>query len=110
VDDIVGKVTPGQVVRVLRGRDRGKYAIVVKVIDERYVLIADGDKRKFDRPKKKNVLHLQILNDVRPEVAASLRETGKVTNAKLRHALLPYRESAPRPAEAGGESAEEKEV
>lgn len=108
MDEVVSRVTPGQVVRVLRGRDRGKYAIVVKVLDSRYVLIADGDKRKFDRPKKKNLLHLQILNDIRPEVAASLRETGKVTNAKLRHALRPYREQPPQTAESGGESAEEK--
>jgi len=44
---------PGQFVQVLRGRDIGKYAVIVEVIDSKFVKIADGDKRKFDRAKKK---------------------------------------------------------
>ena len=78
---------PGQFVKILRGRDQGKYAIIVGVLDSRYVLIADGDKKKFDRPKKKNLIHLQLLDAYSGEVADSLRESGRVTNGKLRFAL-----------------------
>jgi large subunit ribosomal protein L14e len=77
----------GQIVKVLRGRDQGKFAIIVGIADSRFVLIADGDKRKFDLPKKKNILHLQLLEDAADEVLNSLRETGRVTNGKLRFAL-----------------------
>jgi ribosomal protein L14E/L6E/L27E len=79
----------GQIVRVLRGRDAGQYAIVVRT-EDRFVYIADGDKRKFDRPKKKNVLHLQLTNSISSEVVNSIRETGRVTNGKLRFALNRY--------------------
>lgn len=85
----------GQLVRNLRGRDAGKHAVVIGIEDERFVLIADGDKRKFDQPKKKNVLHLELLSHISPEVSDSIRETGRVTNGKLRYAIAKYVESQP---------------
>ncbi|CAM3851507.1 KOW domain-containing RNA-binding protein [Cytobacillus oceanisediminis] len=81
---------PGQIVLIKRGRDAGQYAIIIRLMDERFVLLADGDKKKFDRPKKKNIQHLQLLNYISPEVQSSLKETGRVTNGKLRFALAKY--------------------
>jgi len=83
-------VEPGQIVKVKSGRDRGRLAVIIGKIDERYVWIADGDKRKFDQPKRKNILHLQITNEVSREVADSLRDTGRVTNGKIRYALSKF--------------------
>ena len=83
----------GQFVRVTQGRDTDQYAIIVKIVDEKFVLIADGDKRKFDRAKRKNILHLQLYNDWSPEVENSLGETGRVTNGKLRFALTYFMKS-----------------
>lgn len=39
----------GQIVRITRGRETGRFAIVIKHINDRFVLLADGDKRKYDR-------------------------------------------------------------
>lgn len=83
----------GAVVRTLRGRDQDQYAVIVGIVDSRTVLIADGDKRKFDQPKKKNVLHLEITDFVSSEVASSIQETGRVTNGKIRFALLKFMDS-----------------
>jgi large subunit ribosomal protein L14e len=80
----------GQLIKVLRGKDEERYAIVIEVLDERFVKIADGNKRKFDQPKKKNVLHLELLPIICQEVAISLQESGNVTNAKLRYAVQKY--------------------
>ena len=80
----------GQLIKVLRGKDGERYAIVIEVLDERFVKIADGRKRKFDQPKKKNVLHLELLPFISQEVAISLQESGKVTNAKLRYFIEKY--------------------
>jgi large subunit ribosomal protein L14e len=77
----------GRIVKVLRGKDEGTYAVIIGIVDERFVLIADGGKRRFDQPKKKNVLHLQMQPVVSHEVQDSMRETGRVTNAKLRYAI-----------------------
>lgn len=83
----------GQFVKVLRGREYGKIAVIVGLVNDRFVLIADGDKRKFDQPKKKNLIHLQILDYRSSEVADSLLQSGRVTNGKLRYALGRYMES-----------------
>jgi ribosomal protein L14E/L6E/L27E len=77
----------GRIVQILRGKEEGSYAVIVGIVDERFVLIADGDKRRFDQPKKKNVLHLLMQPVVSHEVTDSMRETGRVTNAKLRFAI-----------------------
>jgi large subunit ribosomal protein L14e len=82
----------GQIVQILRGRDETKYAIVIQQLDERFFLVADGDKRKFDRPKKKNVLHLKFVDYVSQEVRKSILDTGKVTNSKLRYAMNKFLE------------------
>lgn len=93
----------GQIVKVIRGRDTNKHAVVIRVMDERFVLIADGDKRKFDQPKKKNLLHLQLQDRISREVADSIRESGRVTNGKLRFALAQFLESQSAEAQEKGE-------
>ena len=77
----------GQVVKILRGRDAGQYAIIVSIEDSRFVMIADGHKRKFDQAKKKNILHMEAQNFISSEVVNSLQESGRVTNGKLRFAV-----------------------
>ncbi len=79
----------GQLVRILKGKDAGEAAVVIAVVDSRFVYIADGDKRKFDGPKKKNIL-LELIPFISSEVVNSLEETGRVTNGKLRYAVMKY--------------------
>jgi ribosomal protein L14E/L6E/L27E len=80
----------GQIVVIKSGREAGQYAIIVRLVDERFVLVADGEKRKFDHPKKKNISHLQLLDHISSEVQSSIQETARVTNGKLRFALANY--------------------
>ena len=60
----------GQYVQSTQGRDAGRIFIVVGAADENHVLIADGDIRKIDKPKKKKVKHLIP----KQELFSSLRE------------------------------------
>lgn len=78
--------------RILRGKDVDHYSVIVEVINERFVLIADGDRRKFDRAKKKNVNHLELQDFISPEITRSLEEAGRVTNGKLRFAIAKFLE------------------
>lgn len=82
----------GRLVRALRGKDQGEIAVIIHSVDERFVLIADGHKRKFDHPKRKNIQHLELLPFISSEVADSMAEAGRVTNAKLRFAIRKYTE------------------
>ncbi|MRG88038.1 KOW domain-containing RNA-binding protein [Salinibacillus xinjiangensis] len=80
----------GQIVRVVQGREFGQYAVIIDIVDERFVSLADGDKRKYDKPKLKNLQHIELCDYVSPEVRNSLLETGRVTNGKLRFALSKF--------------------
>ncbi|WP_209978928.1 KOW domain-containing RNA-binding protein [Paenibacillus eucommiae] len=93
----------GQIVKVLRGSDPGKYAVIIALLDSRFVLIADGDKRRFDSPKKKNLLHLQLQTTISSEVVGSLMDTGRVTNGKLRFAIAKFVENLKAEAHEKGE-------
>jgi len=80
----------GELVRILNGRDKDQFAFVIDVLDERFVRIADGDKRKVDRAKRKNIHHIERTDIIAPEIKNSIVETGRVTNAKLRFAISTY--------------------
>ncbi|GAE35353.1 KOW domain-containing RNA-binding protein [Halalkalibacter akibai] len=82
----------GQIVLCTKGRDQGQYNIIIEVLDERFVKIADGDKRKVDRAKKKNLNHLELIDYIADEVKGSFKETGRVTNGKLRYAITNFLE------------------
>lgn len=80
----------GQVVRITQGREAGLYAVVIKIVNNRIVMLADGDKRKYDRPKKKNLQHFEMMDYVSKEIQSSLLETGRVTNGKLRFTIAKF--------------------
>jgi len=84
----------GQIVKVLKGKDAGSFYVIIEIIDDKFVMIVDGAKRKFDQPKRKNIQHLELQPIVSSEVVHSLQESGRVTNAKLRHAVIANVESA----------------
>ena len=52
---------PGRVVISTQGHDAGRWYAIIDVLDERLVLLVDGDARKLAKPKKKQVKHLQAL-------------------------------------------------
>ena len=51
----------GQLVRSRQGRDKDHlYAVIAA--DHRFIYIADGSKWTVERTKKKNAVHLQLIN------------------------------------------------
>jgi len=80
-------VALGQVVVSRAGRDSGRKFVVVRVIDELYVELADGDLRKIDKPKKKKVKHLYITEEVIDSLGEKLRNNVRITNPEIRKAL-----------------------
>jgi ribosomal protein L14E/L6E/L27E len=77
----------GQIVRVTRGRDSDTFAVVVDKVDDRYILIADGKYRRFEKPKRKNILHVEPTDTVAHEISSSIAESGRISNAKIRYAI-----------------------
>ena len=69
----------GRVVISLAGRDKGRLLAVMQEEKNR-VLICDGKERPVDRPKSKNIRHVEATE-------FSLSETGLASDRALRKAL-----------------------
>ncbi len=77
----------GRVARSRAGRDKGRYALIVSIVDEEYVLIADGDLRKFHSPKKKKLKHLFLRPETADTIAVMLEAGKPLLDADIRKAL-----------------------
>ena len=73
------KLETGQVVLSTCGRDVGKLQMVLEILDDSYVLVVDGKQRKIEKPKKKNIKHLQKYN--------KKLQLENLTDKKLRYML-----------------------
>ncbi len=76
----------GDIAVSLAGHDAGCPVIIVAGIDERYVLVADGKRRKLSAPKKKKMQHIRILTKLDEKDTEMLRE-GKANDSFLRKKL-----------------------
>ena len=77
---------PGRVVESIQGRDRGIFFLVLERVSEEFVLIADGDLRRLEKPKKKKTKHLRA-KPVLLDLKALRPEGGALQNSDLRRAL-----------------------
>ena len=69
------------------GRDMGKAFVVTSVINERFLFICDGDLRRIEKPKKKNIRHLQITSMQAYDVLEYLRKGEKPPNHVIKKNL-----------------------
>ena len=78
-------IETGCVVKAVAGHDAQGYFAVVGV-DEQFVLLADGRRRKLEKPKRKNICHIRKTN-------TRLDPTSLSTDKKLREALRAFQEN-----------------
>lgn len=81
------ELKPGQIVRSLAGRDKGRYFVVLEVRGDNYALVADGDLRRVEKAKKKNLKHLEFHCYVDQVLYGKLSKGNNVTNRELQRAL-----------------------
>ncbi|MBC3803755.1 hypothetical protein GH808_04820 [Acetobacterium fimetarium] len=82
--------TVGQVVRSLAGRDKGQYMVVIEVVDDQFICIANGKLRKVNNPKKKKIKHLAKTNHIATEIRDKILDGKKISNAEIRKILESY--------------------
>jgi hypothetical protein len=78
----------GMVVTSRAGRDAGDRYVVIGTDQGEMVLVADGRKRGWDRPKRKNVKHL-VMHGPAHGLTDRLRAGERVSDEDLRAALAP---------------------
>lgn len=82
----------GCVATSLAGRDKGRKFVIVGVLDEEHVYIADGKMRKIEKPKKKKLKHLKVEWVAEQSIADELREI-TLTNRTAAKILASYHKS-----------------
>ena len=82
----------GAVVLSKSGRDSGRYFVVVRIVNDDYVYIVDGELRKLEKPKLKKVKHLKFTGDVLEGIAAKLSEGKQIFDSEIRSAVRKYAE------------------
>ena len=80
----------GRVALSRQGHDKGRAFVVVGLVDDRYVLIADGSTRKLDRPKKKQAKHLLAKPYVASELLDAIQNRAQTADSDIRKALQTY--------------------
>ena len=65
---MISETMLGRLVFSRTGRDKGKPFVIIRIVNERYVIVSDGDVRKIENPKMKNVKHLQYTKMKADEV------------------------------------------
>ena len=86
-------VQPGHVVFSKKGRDKGRYFVVLYTLDAEFVMMADGDTRKLNHMKKKRRKHLAACPHEFPELLM-LQEKGQLKDSDIRKALYPLQRNA----------------
>lgn len=84
----------GDIVYSKSGRDEGRYFVVVEVVDDTFVRIADGDLRRIRNAKLKNVRHLRATGDRLERIAEKLELGAQVFDTELYSALKLYDKNA----------------
>jgi len=77
----------GRVVLSRAGRDQGHVFVIVDVIDENYVAIANGCQRKVDNPKKKKIKHLVAKPELLEEISKKISEKKRIFDSEVRNRL-----------------------
>jgi ribosomal protein L14E/L6E/L27E len=86
----MNEISVGSVVLSKSGRDKGKFYLVVKILDKSYAQIADGDVRKIEKPKKKKSIHLRVTGTTLENLREKLLGGKTVHNKELISALKAF--------------------
>lgn len=79
----------GSVVKCIAGRDMDRYFVVVRCVDDHYVLISDGKTRKVQKPKLKKLRHITFEHSPDSVILQKILEN-TITNNSLRKYLFEY--------------------
>ena len=69
------------------GHDRGEAFLILRVVDESFVLIADGKRRTLAHPKRKKRMHLALTPVWNQELADRMEGGLPVNDGDIRRAI-----------------------
>ncbi len=80
----------GDIVRSNAGRDKGKLFVVVNFYSEEILLLANGNMRKVEKPKKKKIKHISKVASKTKALCDKINSSEKITNPFIRKELMKF--------------------
>lgn len=80
----------GGICQSIRGRDKDRFYIITKINADGTVFVVDGNFKKLETPKKKNVKHLRLLPEKAESIGLKLLESKQVYDSEVYSALKSY--------------------
>jgi len=80
----------GAIVRSLAGHDKGEAFCVVR-LEEPYLLLCDGKRRRQENPKRKKRIHVSPAQEFDHPTLQKLARQEPVTDKDIRKALAAFR-------------------
>jgi ribosomal protein L14E/L6E/L27E len=82
------EVKLGQYVKSIKGRDKNYIFIISEIIDEKHVRLVDGDLRKVNNSKLKNIKHLQIIDKISIVISDVLNSNKKMSDLMINQEVI----------------------
>lgn len=80
----------GSVVKSLKGHDKDKFFVVIEVVSDMYVRIADGKTRKISTPKLKKIKHLESNGEILEKVQQIISQKVPLYDKIIKISLKKY--------------------
>ncbi|MEA1974963.1 MAG: KOW domain-containing RNA-binding protein [Bacillota bacterium] len=82
------EVKLGQYVKSIKGRDKNYIFIISEIVDEKHVRLVDGDLRKVNNSKLKNIKHLQIIDKISIVISDILNSNKKMNDLMINQEVI----------------------
>ena len=83
----VVNISIGQLVTSNAGRDQTNIYLVVGILQNKFLLLANGRERTFSSPKQKNIRHVNVLKPIAQGVAEKIQSGMKITDEEIRQTI-----------------------
>lgn len=81
----------GEIVISKAGHDKGEHFVILKS-DSEYVYLVDGVFRTVDRPKKKNIKHVQVVHVKDDNLVKKYANNEKITNEEIKRSIKLFKD------------------
>lgn len=83
----MSQIEKGCIVRSKSGRDAGRLLVVLET-DESGAFVVDGQLRRLERPKRKNIKHLELVSDGKTSrIYGKITDGARLENAEVKKTL-----------------------
>ena len=80
------RIERGMLAKSLSGHDRNRLYIIIQA-EEEYVWLVDGSSRPIEKPKKKNIRHIQVVHRIPKTIKQAFESKRPLQNEHIKQII-----------------------